>query len=600
MAGIKIPIEVVDKFSRQLNDLDKKMGTVAKSAQKQSSIFDLLGKSIVSGLSVSAVIAFGRASLDAFSQSEKSIVRLDQALKNQGFTSKQYRDTLMDQAAALQRVTAFSDEAVRETQTLLTTFGMAGAQLRDTTKAALDLSTGLGIDLRSATMLLGKAFAGETGALGRYGIKIDETKVGAEKFAEVMRQVQARFGGSAQAEAQSYAGKLAILTNQFDELKEAIGSRLVPVVSAYAGWLNQIAQATNTYLAARDEANRTDKTAIEKLSEFRDKLLVVTGADEERAKVLEKSGNIGAASAIRLSVEYTSLIAKVRELNAEIASGTPNIKAVTDPISKPPVDAALADKASADAMKLASEQLHLQQSAQQQLDSATLTHAELYQQETSAQASRMTLVLGGAAAERFEKARERAFDKATNQQKIQDFSSTMSAISTLSSSKNKQLAAIGKAAAIANIWMSTYTGVAKAWSMGPILGPILAPIVLIAGAAQAAAVAGLALREGGLVNGSRGGIQATIGEDGRSEAVIPLENSGAMRRIGEAISNASGGRGGGTSIYLVHLRRQHRGRKASLPLEVLYQPRFHLRRQHRRRGKAPPLRHGPDGAVGVG
>ena len=41
-------------------------------------------------------------------------------------------------------------------------------------------------------------------------------------------------------------------------------------------------------------------------------------------------------------------------------------------------------------------------------------------------------------------------------------------------------------------------------------------------AAQAANVAGIRLAEGGIVPATPGGIQATIGEGGRSEAVIPL------------------------------------------------------------------------------
>jgi len=105
-------------------------------------------------------------------------------------------------------------------------------------------------------------------------------------------------------------------------------------------------------------------------------------------------------------------------------------------------------------------------------------------------------------------------------------------ISTLQNSKNKEFVAIGKAAAIANITISTAQGIAAAFALGPVLGPILAPIVAIAGAAQAAQVAGVQLAEGGIVRSTPGGIQATIGEGGSDEAVIPLDDDEAADRLG--------------------------------------------------------------------
>jgi hypothetical protein len=55
-------------------------------------------------------------------------------------------------------------------------------------------------------------------------------------------------------------------------------------------------------------------------------------------------------------------------------------------------------------------------------------------------------------------------------------------------------------------------------------------------ATQAAQVAGIQLAEGGIVKSRPGGVQATIGEGGQDEAVIPLDKAGSM------------GFGGGTTI----------------------------------------------------
>jgi hypothetical protein len=47
--------------------------------------------------------------------------------------------------------------------------------LKGATKAAIGLSAAFGIDLATAMDLIGKAAAGNTSMLGRYGIVLDET-----------------------------------------------------------------------------------------------------------------------------------------------------------------------------------------------------------------------------------------------------------------------------------------------------------------------------------------------------------------------------------------------------------------------------------------
>jgi hypothetical protein len=128
------------------------------------------------------------------------------------------------------------------------------------------------------------------------------------------------------------------------------------------------------------------------------------------------------------------------------------------------------------------------------------------------------------------------FKEFMGSQDVQNASAVFGQISQLQQSKNKEMVIIGKAAAIAQITISTATGVARAFELGPILGPILAPLVIAAGAMQAGKVAGVALAEGGIVRATPGGIQATIGEGGRDEAVIPLDSDGAMSRLGGGVT----------------------------------------------------------------
>jgi hypothetical protein len=85
-----------------------------------------------------------------------------------------------------------------------------------------------------------------------------------------------------------------------------------------------------------------------------------------------------------------------------------------------------------------------------------------------------------------------------------------SAASTLASSKSKELAAIGKAAAITEIAIRTPKAVAQSYEFGtafggPALGAALGAIAFTAMSAQAAKVAGVAFANGGIVGATMGG-----------------------------------------------------------------------------------------------
>lgn len=97
-------------------------------------------------------------------------------------------------------------------------------------KLALDISVGSGKDLGSVTLALGKAFNGQVSSLKKLGLPLTEATVKTNDFEGAMRQLNAKFGGAAQANAETVAGKMAILSEKFGELKEKIGTLLLPIL----------------------------------------------------------------------------------------------------------------------------------------------------------------------------------------------------------------------------------------------------------------------------------------------------------------------------------------------------------------------------------
>jgi len=124
-----------------------------------------------------------------------------------------------------------------------------------------------------------------------------------------------------------------------------------------------------------------------------------------------------------------------------------------------------------------------------------------------------------------EEAARSSFAVFMQSEEVKATQTALGTISSLQTSHSKELRAIGQIAATANVIMNTAVGVSDAWKV-PFLGPILAPLVIAAGAAQIAKInSAPKLADGGIVTARPGGTTAIIGEGGRDEAVIPLDDS---------------------------------------------------------------------------
>lgn len=126
-------------------------------------------------------------------------------------------------------------------------------------------------------------------------------------------------------------------------------------------------------------------------------------------------------------------------------------------------------------------------------------------------------------------------------------------LAAFQNSKNKEMAAVGKAAAMTSNLIATMEGATKAFNalsgipvVGPFLGTAAAAAAVAAGTARGAVIAGVELEGGGVAEKE---MIAKIGEKGRAEGVLPLKDPRAMKMVGEAISDAGGAGGGGNTFY---------------------------------------------------
>jgi phage-related minor tail protein len=79
------------------------------------------------------------------------------------------------------------------------------------------------------------------GALKRLGVSLDESTIKSKDFGKAVEELGTQFKGSLEANAQTSAGKMEIMTNSLNEAKESIGYALLPALTSLTGVFQKIA-----------------------------------------------------------------------------------------------------------------------------------------------------------------------------------------------------------------------------------------------------------------------------------------------------------------------------------------------------------------------
>lgn len=246
--------EIEVKLTLNADDFKKGLQQGKTDTENFQSVLSGLGKTLLAVFSFTEVANFFRQSLTAYGENELAVARLVNALNNQGIASQKVVNHLESLASALSDVSGESDTAIINAETLLTTFGVQGETMKQVTTAALNLSAATGIDLQRAVMLLGKAYEGETGTLSRYGVVVNSHLDLNKRFAAVMDQVNTRFGGAAQAQADTYSGKVKQLGNAFNKLEEEVGKFLSGPGGSLLSWITSIVRELTSFMGVVNNA----------------------------------------------------------------------------------------------------------------------------------------------------------------------------------------------------------------------------------------------------------------------------------------------------------------------------------------------------------
>jgi len=96
---------------------------------------------------------------------------------------------------------------------------------------ALDIAAGSGKSLEAVSNALGKAYEGNSGALAKLGVGLSAAQLKTMSMNDVTKALSDTFGGQAAEKADTFAGKMDRLKVAFDEGKESVGAKLLPIIT---------------------------------------------------------------------------------------------------------------------------------------------------------------------------------------------------------------------------------------------------------------------------------------------------------------------------------------------------------------------------------
>lgn len=518
------------------------------------------------------IATFGAAAVRAFKESEQASNELNQAMVQQGVYTKKLRQEYDAFADSLSQTSLYQDEQITSATAVLQAQIGQHKVTKELMQATLDLAAAKKMDLASAAELVGKTIGGENNALARQGIELDNVRDKSARTAEVIQKLNGKFGGQAEAATQGL-GALEMLKKAGSEFLEAVGERLAPVVGGIA---SKLLEFVNGIRASEDAMNGI-MSVFQATAQIG---IVLKGTFEVVGKVI---GNVlgGIAGGLAELFEGNfknamnqakSIVTVTMDDTKEVwAKGKEEMKYIDDlflqgleenhkkeqellaqnEIRKLEIkkEHAQLDKEffmtkNAEELEQAAlfEQIRQDADAMAKLKDLnnTIAHSKNKLEVLQAQTQKEKLMKDQQA--KLDVDRQTGLAKVEaylNSEKVRNMQTTLGTISSLQNSNSKELVAIGKAAAMAQAIMNTAQGVTMALgSFPPPVNFVMAGLVGVAGAAQIATIAGTKLAEGGVVKATPGGVPAIIGEGGRDEAVIPLEDG-----------QIPGGGGGGMVVH---------------------------------------------------
>lgn len=562
---LKASIKGLDDFGKQAKK------TAKETSQAFETLKGVLGANALTGAfksAFSAAKSFFKTLLvdgvNAAKVQQDALNELATAMRLSGDFSDKAFMSMQNFASELQRTTKIGDETTLQMLALAKSFGKSNEETQKLVNAAIELSAATGMSLEGAVKNLGKTYAGMTGELGE-SLPIIKTLTAEQlKAGEALDLILNRFGGSAAAQVKTFSGATQQASNSFGDFTEKIGFLVTnnPVVIKA---INEIAKLFNL-LGSEVEANQgflnglikdlvifgftiTDVTisaiqfSIEAYNRFK-QAIIATGTTilEAGEKLTRFFGLSEKADIFKIAIEknqeefnklnqeidvlgskdgtFEKVRSRINAIKSELEQTSTAVRAVQSP-DGPAGMSSGAGALDEEARKKAAEEgfqkradMLMQENevlskiqtdrARERVEINNIALKQIQEEELASLATRDKI-----------EAKFAETQKAREEKRASVTRGVLTNIANLQGSTIKELAVIGKAAAITQATIDTFTGANLALAtIPPPFGFIAAAAVTASGLANVAKIAGVPGLQNGMTevpgNGFRDSVPAVL------------------------------------------------------------------------------------------
>ena len=222
------------KVNAELAKMEKN-GLIAGGALGKLEKASKLAGTAILGLG-GAFAAFGIASVRTLDTVEKSQANLETAVKNTGVSFDAAKPAIDAHAKSMMAL-GFTYNDTYDALAKMTAASGSPQLALDSLGVAADLARAKTISLAEAGTLLARASVGQAKGLGDLGIAYGKTIPKGATFAQILKAIEDRAGGAANAFKNTLSGSIAVAQANFQALEVQVGTDLVPTLIKVTDWI---------------------------------------------------------------------------------------------------------------------------------------------------------------------------------------------------------------------------------------------------------------------------------------------------------------------------------------------------------------------------
>jgi hypothetical protein len=197
-----------------------------------------LGRTLGVTFSAAALLGFSKKALAAYGEQIAETKRLDQALRNIGFSyATAEAEGFLD---SIEKATGINRDQLQPAFLELAQITRSTTIAQSMLNTAMDVSAGLGMDLTSATKILSQAYVGNYRGLGQLNLGFTKAELSSMSYLEVEKLIAEQYAGQSKNAADSYAGSVNRLKIAAEQASEQIGQSLVSALSISSGGMDKL------------------------------------------------------------------------------------------------------------------------------------------------------------------------------------------------------------------------------------------------------------------------------------------------------------------------------------------------------------------------